>query len=854
MFFNQIGLNFALIASNPFFKLKTLKRLLFYLSLALGAVIIASLTSVFLFKDRIIQQFIAEANKSLSTPVKIGKIDISPWDDFPNMAIVFHNVYVEDSHQGNYPLLTAERVSFFLNPIEVWQGQYSIRGLQIRNSETNLKINSDGVNNYTVVNKNTDNNGGVRFDLRNVKLFDTKVIYRDQSRNQHHTFSSEELIASISIDNELYKILANGDVTTEQIGVQSNRFLQMKRFQVNADLLYNDNEKDLLINPSQLSLHQSQFELKGTYQFKDKNLIDMTCDGKNTDIQTLLSLLPENINERFSKYESDGDVYFNMVLKGEISERQDPSVSIRFGCENATLFHPDYKSRIENANMEGSFATTSFTSPKEAVLFLKNVSGTLNDRPFQTDLSIQNFENPYVKFVFKGDLDAASIVNFYPINDLQELTGDIGIDISFEGQTSLLKKKATAQKVIANGSVDMRELNFKFGQRAIQFKDLNGVLQFTNNDLALSQVSGKLENSDFEMNGFFKNIITFLLFENQPIGIETDLKSDFIDLDQLFAIGFGEEGSADYQFTISPDLYLNFNCDVKSLHYKKFSPTNITGNLLIKNKMAIARNVDFKAMGGALSLNGIIDAKNNKAIDVISSFKVNGVHLDSAFYVFDNFQQTFIQDKHLKGQAYADVELEMTLNEKLKLFQETLIANISTTIKNGELNNFEPLRKLDKYLDDDNLNRLRFADLKNDIHIENKMVYIPQMEVSSNVTTIQISGTHTFDQRIDYRVIAPLRSKRKIDPDEAFGAIEESNTGSTKIFLKIIGTTDNYSVIYDKEAVKKKIVSDLKKEVVELKEAFKLKGKIKKKEIELQKDDYFDWGDSTQVNNNKEDL
>ncbi len=829
--------------------MKTLKRLFFYVLLALSAVIIASITSVFLFKDRIIQQFITEANKSLSTPVKIGKIDISSWDDFPNLAIVFHNVYVEDSHRGNYPLLTAKKVSFFLNPIEVWQGQYAIRGLQIRNSETHLKIDSDGVNNYTIINNNASSKGGgtIRFDLRNVKLFDTKVSYRDQSRNQDHSFSSEKLIASISIDNELYKILADGDVTSEQISVQSNRFLKKKRFQVKADLLYNDKEKDLLINPSQLNLHESQFELEGTYHFKDKNMIDMTCNGKNTDIQTLLSLLPETTSERLSKYESDGNVYFNMVLKGEISDGKDPSISIRFGCENATLFHPDYKSRIENANMEGSFATPSFTHLTEAVLFLKNVNGTLNNRPFQTDLSIQNFENPFVKFIFKGDLDAASIINFYPINDLQELTGDIGIDISFEGQTALLKKKATAQKVIANGSIDMRELNFKYGKQAIQFKDLNGVLQFTNNDLALSGVSGKLENSDFEMNGFFKNIITFLLFENQPIGIETDLKSDYIDLDQLFAIGFGKEGSADYLFTISPDLYLNFNCDVKSLHYKKFRPTNITGNLLIKNKMAVARNIDFKAMGGALSLNGIIDAKNNKAIDVISSFKLKGVHLDSAFYVFDNFQQTFIQDKHLKGQAFADVDLEMTLNEKLKLFQETLIANISTTIKNGELNNFEPMHKLDKYLDDGNLNRLRFADLKNDIHIENKIVYIPQMEVSSNVTTIQISGTHTFDQQIDYRVIAPLRSKKKIDPDEAFGAIEESNGGNTKIFLKIVGTTDNYKVIYDKEAVKKKIVNDLKKEVIELKEAFKLKGKKKKKELELDVDDYFDWSDTTKI-------
>ena len=123
------------------------------------------------------------------------------------------------------------------------------------------------------------------------------------------------------------------------------------------------------------------------------------------------------------------------------------------------------------------------------------------------------------------------------------------------------------------------------------------------------------------------------------------------------------------------------------------------------------------------------------------------------------------------------------------------------------------------------------------------------MEVSSNVTTIQISGTHTFDQRIDYRVIAPLRSKRKIDPDEAFGAIEEDNTGQPKIFLKITGTTDDYKVMYDKEAVKKKIVSDFKKEVIELKEAFKLKGKKKKKELELDADEYFEWSDTTRVKN-----
>jgi hypothetical protein len=226
----------------------------------------------------------------------------------------------------------------------------------------------------------------------------------------------------------------------------------------------------------------------------------------------------------------------------------------------------------------------------------------------------------------------------------------------------------------------------------------------------------------------------------------------------------------------------------------------------------------------------------------MSTFKLNGLAVDSIFYVFENFYQDFIEDRHLKGQAYADVTLDMTLNQNLKLFPETLVADISATIKNGELNNFEPLKSLNKYLDDESLSALRFADLKNDIHIENKTVYVPLMEVRSNATVMQISGTHKFDQHIDYRVVTPLNNRRKIDINEAAGAIEEME-GRAKLFLKIVGTTDDYRVLYDTEAVKKKIIADLKKEVQELRDIFK--NKKKKKDVELSTEE-FDWDNENQ--------
>lgn len=827
--------------------MKTLRKILFYFALTLSVLLVALVASVFLFKDRIINEFIREANKQLNTPVKIGKIHVSMLDQFPHLSIVLNDVYVEDSHPGLYPLLTAKRVSFNMNPIEVWAGTYSIKGLKIDESETNLKLNTKGDNNYTVLKKQeTSEKSSITFELRDIDLSDTKVHYIDIKSKQEFTFTSRAMVASIYTHDNVYDIEADGQLTTEKIQVGQNSFLNGKSFTVKSELVYDDVKKALTIKPSSLSLKKASFLVTGIYGWKTANEMDIKIKGENTDIQTLISLLPESGAKKLEQYQSKGDVYFNCNLKGMISQSKTPMLSVDFGFSNATVFHPDYKSRLEAASLEGSFATSDLRNLHQAALVLKNIKGNLNNESFTADFIVQDFIDPEVICNFKGKVDAPSALSFYPIESLKNVTGSLLVDMAFEGKIALLKNKTTAQRVSTQGTVELQDINLDYGKEKIPLQHLSGNLQFNNNDLALSNVSGKLGHSDFLLNGFFKNVITFVLFENQPIGIETDLKADFIDLDEIFSISFGDasaDENQEYTFGISPHVNLNFNCDVKALQYKRFHGRQVKGDLLVKNEMAVSRNLTVKTMGGDLQLSGIVDAHNTKAIDVVTTAKLNDIYLDSVFYVFENFNQDFIEDRHLKGQTTADVMLEMTLNEHLRLFPETLIADIGVTIRKGELNNFDPMKKLSRYLDDEGLSRLRFSDLKNDIHIEKSTVFIPQMEIRSNVTDITISGTHTFGQHIDYRLVTPLRKKRPQDA-EAQSAIEEDPKTGPKLFLKITGTTDDYRIAYDTEAVKKKIVSDLKREVKELKDAFKHKGKQKQKEVELQKDDYFDWDEN----------
>ena len=826
-------------------------KIFFYAALAIAVLCISLALSVLLFKERIIAQFIRESNKNLNTPVKIGEMDISVFSSFPQLDIVLKDVYIEDSHEGSYPLLTASEIRCKLSPIQVWKGKYTIKGLTITNSEANLKINKAGENNYNILKpreKKSEAGSSVQFELQDVRLEKARVHYIDVNAEEHLTFSSEKLLASIQSANDIYDIEAEGELTTEKINVNGNSFLAGKSFKVKSELSYDDLQRNLTIRPSTLSIRNSSFNVAGTYAWKQKNNIDITTKGSETDIQTLLSLLNEPVAKKFEKYRSKGDVYFTARLNGEISRKVSPSINIDFGFKDATLYNPDSRSRITGASMEGSFVSSQILKIESATLRLKDIKGKLNDEPFNADFQLRNFSDPTVKCSFSGRVDARSLLDFYPVKNLEDLSGSLLANVKFDGKVGLLKKRATAQRVSTEGTIELENIGLTYGEDKVRLQSLRGNMQFNNIDLALSNVSGKIGNSDFLLNGFFKNIITFILFDDQPIGIETDLRSNFLDVDELFAMGFGQHSRSNgdvkknqYEFKISRNINLNFNCDVKALRYKRFHATDLKGDLLVRNEMAVSRNIKFNSMGGDMTFTGIVDAKNNKAIDVVSSFRLDGINIDSVFYVFENFDQNFIMDKHLKGQAYADVSLEFTLDQNLRLFQETLTSDISTSIRGGELNNFEPMKKLNKYLNDEGLSKLRFSDIKNDIHIENKTVYMPQMEVRTNVTSIKISGTHTFNQRIDYRLIAPLRNDKNITSVEAKQALQEDGSGQSKLFLKIVGTADDYRVVYDSESVKKKIATDLKNEVQELKEAFKNKGTKEKKEVELEEDEYFEW-------------
>jgi len=140
------------------------------------------------------------------------------------------------------------------------------------------------------------------------------------------------------------------------------------------------------------------------------------------------------------------------------------------------------------------------------------------------------------------------------------------------------------------------------------------------------------------------------------------------------------------------------------------------------------------------------------------------------------------------------------------------------------------MQSLSSYLKVEDLTDIRFATLHNQIDIANQVIYIPSMEIKSSALDLQLMGTHTFENGLDYHftialadLIASKFKKRNkgIDSQAEFGPVEDDGRGRTKVFVSLTGTVDKPIVKYDKKAMREKIASDMKGQKVELKQAFR---------------------------------
>jgi hypothetical protein len=207
----------------------------------------------------------------------------------------------------------------------------------------------------------------------------------------------------------------------------------------------------------------------------------------------------------------------------------------------------------------------------------------------------------------------------------------------------------------------------------------------------------------------------------------------------------------------------------------------------------------MKAFGGDFQVTGGIEQFDRSIHQLSANGKVEHADVQKVFYAFENFGQSTISDHNLSGSLSTTFSYSSQLKSDFSLLPATMNGQLALEITNGELNHFEPIKRIQKILfkrrDFDNV---RFENLKNLFVLQGQELNMNQMKVASSVLTFFVGGTYSFRDKTDLLVQVPL-SNLKRHPEEA----DLQSLDGNNLIIRAVDENGEMKLKYDMDWRKK---------------------------------------------------
>ncbi|MCF6353465.1 MAG: hypothetical protein L3J06_10680, partial [Cyclobacteriaceae bacterium] len=159
--------------------MKLVRKLFFYLIIAITITTSVLVIAVILYKEEIIILLKEEINKKIKTKLEVNKIDLKLVKGFPNISVDFQGVKLYSSFKDEI-LLESKNVYFVLNIIDLYNGSIVVERLEIIDAKINPSTNKLGEKNFDVFVKNDSLNSTIKsLNLNSVLLKNVEINNED---------------------------------------------------------------------------------------------------------------------------------------------------------------------------------------------------------------------------------------------------------------------------------------------------------------------------------------------------------------------------------------------------------------------------------------------------------------------------------------------------------------------------------------------------------------------------------------------------------------------------------------------------------------------------------------------------
>jgi hypothetical protein len=539
-------------------------------------------------QDTIVQNLVHDMNQDFEGEIKIKDSHISPFETFPYISIDLEHLEIfENKLKNTKPIVKISEVFLGFDIWKIVSGKTEIKDIKLKNGSLNLIQNLDGslniVNAFNTKTKIEDVNQEFHLNLKKIELENIDLTKLNKENN-------------ILIDALIYKADAkfksvNGHVFTELISNfelnllkdGDTTFLKHKHFDLNTSFDYSERNNIITIDPTTAKLEGSEFNLAGTIDLANEMFLDLNFYGNKRNFDLLIAVSPEELIPLLKQYDNNGDISFNVVVKGKSINGKTPAIDAKFKCENALIANNNVNKKLDNLNFNGSFTNGKKRNPSTMEFKLNDFSARPEIGEVKADLIVTNFEKPDIQLKLNTNFELEFLTKFLNIKNLNDLTGKVGLVMNFRDIIDINNPKLVIEKSNESyfSELKIEDLSFIIDNgKNTPVKNVNLLIKTIGHKASIEYCNLSVGNSDLSLNGTISDLPAILHHTNSPVDTRLSISSNFLDLFEL--TGSDSTKSIDEQIE-NLSLDFDFKSTAKALTE---SPNLPVGEFFIENLYA----------------------------------------------------------------------------------------------------------------------------------------------------------------------------------------------------------------------------------------------------------------------------
>ncbi|MDB5203673.1 MAG: AsmA family protein [Ferruginibacter sp.] len=786
-----------------YYTLKSLKILaIVVLVLFIGAYLYVTAN-----KKKLIAQVTEQISEKLNGQVTIGDADITFFRSFPRIAVHVTNIEVRDTMFASHkhPFFKAKDNFFNINIFRLIAKKSPLKSLRIQDGSIYLFTDTSGYTNTYLLKGKKDPSGGPKktaadISLNKIDLKNVRIILDDRKKEKLHDFQVDNLSVGLEDDGTDLFLSNDADMLVHSLAFNIPRgtFLKESTFTGDFKMKYGKVSQLLSFDSIDIKLAGQPFNLSGKFDLGDKNPeFSLRVHVRKADYERVKKLLPRRIDSSLSMVALDKPLDADAILHGPLRGGE-PYIFANWNVKKSTLATPFLD--FDDASFTGFYMNEVVAGlPRKdpnSVISISNFTASWHGLPVQSkNIQILNLTIPELTCDLHSSFPLKALNDIIPTNSLQLNSGDAAIVLNYKGPI----QRNNMTNSFLNGSILFRNGNIMYTPRNVEMKALTGTLLFNNSNVYLKDLQCTVLENKIVMNGTANNILTLINTEPNRVKIDYNIYSPSLNLGAFtfllknrnkVTVAKKEDKKSFNKMAGQIDNMLEQSRVDVSLRagnvvYRKFSANNLDANISLLQDRYLLNNISMNTAGGSMKLSGqLLNAGGQQHQATLNSTLTN-VDVQKIFYAFNNFGQDGITSQSLEGILTSTANIAIRMDETGKVLPSSANGSVSFSLKNGALNNYEPIKKLQSFIfKNRDFDNIRFAELKDRLDISNGEIKINRMEIQSSVMSLYVEGLYSQRGNTDISVQVPLNNLKKRAEDYNPENIGTDKKVGRSIFLR----------------------------------------------------------------------